>query len=162
MQEETEAAIFAAETAYLESTSSAGNILRGFENYIKNSSTTANPSASTGGPSTSSSRRRPTISEGDRYFSRSSVSFTLANRENSPTGGGTGAQGGSAQSTPSNAAGGAGANTPTTPKGNAGGAGGGAGYKKGNKKKGAAADEEDEETDGKAPKRLKITYARDG
>ncbi|MCJ1326697.1 hypothetical protein MMC10_003362 [Thelotrema lepadinum] len=156
--EDNESAIFASETSYLESTSPAGNIIRGYENYAKAAATTTNPSTSTGAntSNSTSSRRRPTFSEADRYFSRSSVSFTLANREASPsTATGAGPAGGSAQSTPGGAAAGTGANTPTTPKG-------GAGMKKGNKKggnKGGETAEEDEE-EGKV-KRLKITYARD-
>lgn len=63
------AAVWNKETTYLEDTP-AGNILKGFDGYIK-SSTTAG-SAGTGG---TSSRRKATISDNDRLFSRSSTGY---------------------------------------------------------------------------------------
>ena len=62
--------IYRFEGQYLEETG-AGNIIKGFDNYVKGSSTTSNVSAG-GGTST---RRKGTIVEQDRVFSRSSVSF---------------------------------------------------------------------------------------
>lgn len=57
------------ETAYLEETS-AGNIIKGFDNYIKGAATTT----TTSGTGTATRRKAP-ISEADRIFSRSSSSF---------------------------------------------------------------------------------------
>lgn len=57
------------ETTYLEETS-AGNIIKGFDNYIKGAST----STTTGGAGTAT-RRKAQISDTDRIFSRSSSSF---------------------------------------------------------------------------------------
>ncbi|KAF2662938.1 NuA4-domain-containing protein [Lophiostoma macrostomum CBS 122681] len=76
-----------AETSYLEETS-AGNIIKGFDNYIKGAATTT----TTGGAGTAT-RRKATISDIDRIFSRSSSSFL---REASTPGGST-------QTTPSHA-----------------------------------------------------------
>lgn len=58
------------ETAYLEETT-AGNIIKGFDNYIKGS---AGVSTVTGAGT--STRRKGGITEADRIFSRSSASFT--------------------------------------------------------------------------------------
>jgi len=57
------------ETQYLEETT-AGNIIKGFDNYIKGAATTA----TTGGAGTTT-RRKATVSDTDRIFSRSSNSF---------------------------------------------------------------------------------------
>ena len=53
----------------------AGNIIKGFDNYIKGSSTTGGGGGAGGGPGTSS-RRRGGITDADRIFSNSSVSFS--------------------------------------------------------------------------------------
>lgn len=65
--------IFRFETSYLEETQ-AGNIIKGFDNYIKGSSTTGSLSTGGGGGSGTSTRRKG-IMEADRVFSRSSCSF---------------------------------------------------------------------------------------
>jgi chromatin modification-related protein EAF6 len=66
-----EESIFKAETSYLEETS-AGNIIKGFDNYIKGSTGTNTTGGA--GPGTST-RRKAMINEADRIFSRSSASF---------------------------------------------------------------------------------------
>jgi chromatin modification-related protein EAF6 len=58
------------ETQYLEETT-AGNIIKGFDNYIKGSAAVSTAGT---GPGTST-RRKPTISDADRIFSKSSSSF---------------------------------------------------------------------------------------
>lgn len=72
MQAGIESAIAQFESNYLEETSAAGNIIRGFDNYIKASST-ATTSTNTGGGT--ATRRKGGISDADRIFSRSSVSW---------------------------------------------------------------------------------------
>ncbi|OAL55821.1 NuA4-domain-containing protein [Pyrenochaeta sp. DS3sAY3a] len=130
--------ILRVETQYLEETS-AGNIIKGFDNYIKGAATTT-----TAGGTSSTTRRKAPISDADRIFSRSSSSYL---REASTPA--------SVQTNPSHAA------TPTSsfptressqPTAN--------GTKKangGSKKK--TVDEEDE--DGNKAKRQKISYGRD-
>ncbi|KAK0515601.1 hypothetical protein JMJ35_001635 [Cladonia borealis] len=146
--------IYRYEGNYLEETV-AGNIIKGFDNYIKGS-TTAGGASATGGGGGTSTRRKGQVMDADRIFSRSSVSFM---RELSPTS--------SAQTTPSHAA------TPTsglpnpplsaresnhaTPTSSTS-VRATSSFKKGNKR----SDREDEENEGKGPKRLKITYARAG
>lgn len=61
--------IYSLETSYLEDTTS-GNVIRGFDNYIKGGT-------ATGGGGTAATRRRTGISDVDRIFSRSSVSFLV-------------------------------------------------------------------------------------
>ncbi|CBF83718.1 chromatin modification-related protein EAF6/MEAF6 [Aspergillus nidulans FGSC A4] len=147
--------IFRFEQSYLEETT-AGNIIKGFDNYIKGSSTGSGLGA--GGISLSTgagtaSRRKSAVTDNDRVFSRSSASFM----RDSPTP--------STQTTPSHAP------TPnSTFNGSTGKPGNGdtsstAGSVKGsssssskNKKKAANKGEEDEE-DKPPTKRFKITYA---
>lgn len=61
--------ILRVETQYLEETT-AGNIIKGFDNYIKGAATTT----TTSGAGTAT-RRKAQISDADRIFSRSSSSF---------------------------------------------------------------------------------------
>ncbi|KAI9758821.1 MAG: hypothetical protein M4579_002835 [Chaenotheca gracillima] len=61
--------IFKHENAYLEETS-AGNIIKGFDNYIKGSSGGA------GGGAGGAGRKRAVVNDADRVFSRSSASFS--------------------------------------------------------------------------------------
>ncbi|KAG8526945.1 uncharacterized protein KY384_008374 [Bacidia gigantensis] len=70
--------IYRYESSYLEETS-AGNIIKGFDNYIKGTSTA--PTASSANNVGTSSRRKGGTMDADRIFSRSSVSFM---REVSP------------------------------------------------------------------------------
>lgn len=63
--------IYRYEGAYLEETG-AGNIVKGFDNYIKGSTASGMGGGSAGGAST---RRKATIVDQDRLFSRSSASF---------------------------------------------------------------------------------------
>jgi len=69
-----EDAITRMETAYLEETS-AGNIIKGFDNYIKGAATTT-----TAGGAGTATRRKAPINEADRIFSRSSTSFLRVGR----------------------------------------------------------------------------------
>ncbi|KAK3178850.1 hypothetical protein OEA41_000987 [Lepraria neglecta] len=149
--------IYRYEASYLEETG-AGNIIKGFDNYIKGSTTTGTGvGGGGGGGAGTTSRRKAQVVDADRVFSRSSASFM---RELSPTS--------SAQTTPH-------ASTPTSGNPNlplsarerdsnhatptsSTSMKAGQGIKKGNKR----SDKEDEEDQGKAPKRLKITYARGG
>lgn len=61
------------EEEYLEQTAAAGNIIKGFDNYVK-ASTSATTNST--GPGTST-RRKGGISEQDKIFSRSSTSWAL-------------------------------------------------------------------------------------
>jgi len=131
-----EDAILQHETAYLEETG-PGNIIKGFDNYIKSAATTT----TTGGAGTATRRKAP-ISEADRMFSRSSTSFL---RESSTPGSAT---------TPSHAP------TPTSsfPTRESSQPTNGLRAGGGSKKKKAGEDDDD---DAKAVKRQKISYARD-
>lgn len=64
--------IFRYEASYLEETG-AGNIIKGFDNYIKGSTTAGTANANAGGGT--NTRRKGQVSESDRVFSRSSASF---------------------------------------------------------------------------------------
>jgi chromatin modification-related protein EAF6 len=139
MQLHLEDQILKHETTYLEETS-AGNIIKGFDNYIKG--TTA--ATTTGGAGTTTRRKAP-VSDTDRIFSRSSASFL---REASTPGAGQ---------TPSSSH----APTPTSsfptressqPTNGLNKAGGGSKKKK-------VVDEDDD--DGKSIKRQKISYGRE-
>ena len=64
--------IFRYEASYLEETG-AGNIIKGFDNYIKGSTTAGGASVNTGGGT--NARRKGQVMDSDRVFSRSSASF---------------------------------------------------------------------------------------
>jgi len=136
LQMKLEDAILQHETAYLEETG-PGNIIKGFDNYIKSAATTT--AASGAGTAT---RRKAPISDVDRIFSRSSTSFL---REASTPGSAT---------TPSHAP------TPTSsfPTRESSQPTNGMKAGGGSKKKKVVDDEDD---DGKAIKRQKISYGRE-
>ncbi|KAL1393826.1 histone acetyltransferase subunit NuA4-domain-containing protein [Phyllosticta capitalensis] len=140
IQNNLEETIYRAETNYLEETT-AGNIVKGFDNYIKGA--VAGTTGSIGGAN--AARRKAPISDQDRIFSRSSHSF-MAN--DSPAG--------SAQTTPSHAP------TPTSSFPSARESNhptpGSTTSKAPNNKKRTSKEEDD---DGKPAKRGKITYGRD-
>ena len=60
--------LYKLESSYLEETS-AGNIIKGFDNYIKGSS------SATGSAAGGAGRKRTGVTEADRVFSRSSASY---------------------------------------------------------------------------------------
>ncbi|EMD63050.1 hypothetical protein GGP41_005073 [Bipolaris sorokiniana] len=127
--------ILRVETQYLEETS-AGNIIKGFDNYIKGAATTT----TTGGAGTATRRKAP-INDADRIFSRSSTSFL---RESSTPG----------SATPSHAP----APTSSFPTRESSQPTNGAKPGDNNKKKKAA--EDDDEHNNKT-KRQKISYGRE-
>ncbi|KAL6246474.1 hypothetical protein RBB50_006711 [Rhinocladiella similis] len=127
------------ETAYLEETSIAGNIVKGFDNYIK-ASAVAGAATSAGGTISGSAaggglgagRRKAVVNDSDRIFSRSSVSYMRDS--DSPS---------SSTSTPNHAG------TPTGSFTN---------EKAGDKKKKKVTATNDDDTDGRATKRQKIGF----
>ncbi|KIX93565.1 uncharacterized protein Z520_10743 [Fonsecaea multimorphosa CBS 102226] len=130
--------IFRQETAYLEETAVAGNIVKGFDNYIKASAVTAAASSAGGtisgsavGGGLGAGRRKAVVNDTDRVFSKSSVSYMRDS--DSPS---------SATSTPNPAA------TPT---------GSFTAEKTGDKKK-KKSTANDEDTEGRSNKRQKISF----
>ena len=147
--------IYRYETSYLEETS-AGNIIKGFDNYIKGSaapgSSTTTTNTGGGGAGTSTRRKGGPGMDVDRVFSRSSASFMRelsppSSAQVSPPGAGT-PTGEKMTNVTISGRGGRGDETPTSATSTKG-----PGLKK---RRG------EEEEDGKVPKRLKITYNRGG
>lgn len=125
--------IYRIETAYLEETAAAGNIVKGFDNYIKAAATTsATAGAGTiSGAAVGGTRRKAAVSDADRVFSKSSV----GNSRDSDTPS-------SAVSTPAQAG------TPT----------GSIHEKAGDKKKKKNVNHNDDDTDSRSTKRQKISF----
>ncbi|KAL3464446.1 histone acetyltransferase subunit NuA4-domain-containing protein [Aspergillus heterothallicus] len=155
--------IYRFEQSYLEETT-AGNIIKGFDTYIKGSSTGTGSlmgsiSLSSSGVGTAS-RRKAAVTDGDRVFSRSSASFMRDSPAPS-----------SAQTTPSHAPTPSSMYNGSTGKPGNGDTSSAAGSVKGgsssskNKKKstggGNKGDRDDDDDDKPPSKRLKISYGRD-
>ncbi|RHZ71515.1 hypothetical protein CDV55_107836 [Aspergillus turcosus] len=168
--------IFRFEQSYLEETT-AGNIIKGFDNYIKGSGSSTGLGASgialTGGMG-GAARRKAQVTDADRVFSRSSASFmrdspapssvqTTPSHAPTPTSMYNGSNGkpngnGNGDGTSSAAASVKGSSSSSSSSKNKKKAGGANGA--GNKDKDKD-DEGDEGGDKPPAKRLKITYGRD-
>jgi len=70
-----EATIARAEHTYLEETSAAGNIIKGFDNYIK-----ASAGAGSSAAASTATRRKGGVNDQDKIFSNSSVSWNAVCR----------------------------------------------------------------------------------
>ncbi|EOA86393.1 uncharacterized protein SETTUDRAFT_109762 [Exserohilum turcica Et28A] len=140
--------ILRVETQYLEETS-AGNIVKGFDNYIKGAATTT-----TAGGAGTATRRKAPINDADRIFSRSSTSFL---RVNGAAAADTGSQETSTpgSATPSHAP----APTSSFPTRESSQPTNGARPGDGNNKKKKAADGDEEQNN--KTKRQKISYGRE-
>ncbi|RHZ65317.1 chromatin modification-related protein EAF6/MEAF6 [Aspergillus thermomutatus] len=163
--------IFRFEQSYLEETT-AGNIIKGFDNYIKGSGSSTGLGASgialTGGVG-GAARRKAQVTEADRVFSRSSASFmrdspapssvqTTPSHAPTPTSTYNGSNGKpNGDGTSSAAASVKGSSSSSSSK-NKKKSGGGNGANNKDKDKD---DEGDEGGDKPPAKRLKITYGRD-
>ncbi|KAI9813103.1 MAG: hypothetical protein M1827_004323 [Pycnora praestabilis] len=153
------------ESSYLEETT-AGNIIRGFDNYVKGSTTTNSSSLTSTNPTGGTSRsRKAAVLDTDRVFSRSSASFmrdspapssvtTTPSHAPTPSFSGTASREARDHATPTSATSGG---TAMKEKG----------VKK-NKKAAAAAaiadgaaGAEEDDGDGKQAKRLKISFGRE-
>ncbi|KAJ9609829.1 hypothetical protein H2200_006158 [Cladophialophora chaetospira] len=130
--------IYNQESRYLEETSAAGNIVKGFDSYIKSSAAQGGGAGTISGSAVGIGlgRRKAAVNDSDRVFSRSSVSYMRDS--DSPS---------SATSTPGHA------NTPT---------GSFTAEKTGDKKKKKSTagndDDTDNKTDARSNKRQKITF----
>ncbi|KAK4234835.1 histone acetyltransferase subunit NuA4-domain-containing protein [Achaetomium macrosporum] len=145
----TEEHIVLKETEYLESTP-GGNIIVGFDNYTKGTSTAA------------AQRRKTGLTDQNRVFSRSSVSYNAAAAD-AQTPGSSHAPTPMSSSFGNNGGGASSAPTPASASG--AGGGGRAATSKKNKKSGgavaaaaAAAAAEDSETDGRETKKVRTSF----
>jgi len=137
--------IYRMESTYLEDTSNSGNIVKGFDGYMKAGAGTTGGGMAGGGTAT---RRKGGTTEADRIFSRSSA---VVGRD-SPAPSGTPGSSHAATPTASGAA------TPGASALSVKGGNGSVGTGPNKKKKAPDRDGEDDE---KPPKRGKITYGRD-
>ncbi|GAQ04615.1 chromatin modification-related protein EAF6 [Aspergillus lentulus] len=162
--------IFRFEQSYLEETT-AGNIIKGFDNYIKGSGSSTGLGASgiaLAGGMGGAARRKAQVTDADRVFSRSSASFmrdspapssvqttpSLAPTPTSAYNGSNGKLNGEGTSSAAASVKGSSSSSSSKNKKKSGGANGG------NKDKDKD-DEGDEGGDKPPAKRLKITYGRD-
>ncbi|KAI9669750.1 MAG: hypothetical protein M1831_007446 [Alyxoria varia] len=153
-----ESTIAKLESNYLEETSAAGNIIKGFDNYIK-----ASGSASTSSGPGTATRRKGGVNDQDRIFSRSSVSWTARDSSPPPAGasgsgqgslrGGGGGGGGEGSSMEAN-------NSARETPNSVGVVTGGRHSTK-NKKKATVDQEADGDVDERPSKRGKVSWGRD-
>ncbi|THX17492.1 NuA4-domain-containing protein [Aureobasidium pullulans] len=137
--------IYKMESGYLEETNGAGNIVRGFDGWVKG--------VVVGGDKKSVDDRkaRVRVRDEDRIFSRSSMSWIRAQDSDLPT---------SATNTPSHVPTPASSVAPQLASRESNHPTPGSTVSKANSKKKKAADKDDDE-DNKPAKRLKITYGRE-
>ncbi|KKY18940.1 putative chromatin modification-like protein eaf6 [Phaeomoniella chlamydospora] len=166
-----EDSIFRLESSYLEDTSPAGNIIKGFDNYIKGS-TVSGSGGGGGGPGSGTisgsaaggTRRKIVIQDTDRVFSRSSTGSMKSAEVGAGGIAAADSPAGSEKLTPASHAG-----TPTGSMKDGGNNTKAGGNKKPTKKKKAAAIDDDEasatgsaaEGGNKKNKRLKVSYGRE-
>ncbi|KAL9048865.1 MAG: hypothetical protein Q9162_007516 [Coniocarpon cinnabarinum] len=145
------------EEEYLESTAAAGNIIKGFDNYIKASSAST---MGTSGPGTAT-RRKGGVMDQDRIFSRSSTTWNLPARKdiepiNTASANARSKGLDSASIAGGGSVSGSARDTPTTSTAGTGKAGSKA------KKKGSQGKQQDDDDDSERPaKRNKISWGRD-
>ena len=142
---QTEERIVKLEAAYLEETAHAGNIVKGFDNYIKASASATAGGVGSGGGGTAT-RKRMGVTDSDKIFSKSSTNWNASDGPTSLVITNSASNGSGNNSGSGTPAGGSGRDTP-----------GGHGTKGGNTKKRKGKTEDD---DGDH-KRGKVSWGRD-